>query len=54
MQTEASRKTMQEGCHAILEAVVEKNMKARGPGQPWGKTRHPKTPAVVYDIVEWM
>ena len=32
VQIEALRKTMQEGCHAILEAVVEKKMKARGPG----------------------
>ena len=38
----------------ILKAVVEKKMKARGPGWPWGKTMHPKTPAVVYDIKEWM
>ena len=32
VQTEALRKAMQEGCHTILEAVVEKKMKARGPG----------------------
>ena len=32
VQIEALRKTMQEGHHAILEAVVEKKMKARGPG----------------------
>ena len=44
---------MQEGHHAILKAVVEK-MKARGPGWLWGKTRHLKTPAAVYDIKEWM
>ena len=31
-QIEASRKTMPEGCCAILKAVVEKKMKARGPG----------------------
>ena len=29
MQIEASRSTVQEGCHAIPEAVVEKKMKAR-------------------------
>ena len=29
---EVSRETIQEGCHTILEAVVEKKMKARGPG----------------------
>ena len=31
-QIEASRKTMQVVCHAILEAVVEKKMKAIRPG----------------------
>ena len=51
---EALSKTMLEGHHAILEAVVEKKMKARGPGQPWGKTRYPKPPAAAYDIKEWM
>ena len=51
---EALRKTMQVGCHTILKAVVEKKMKVRGPGHPQGKTRHPKTPAVAYDIQEWM
>ena len=29
-------------------------MEARGPGQPWGKTKPSKTPAVVYDIKEWI
>ena len=53
-QIEASRKTVQEGHHAILKAVVKKKMKARGPGQLHGKTRHPKTPAAVYDIEEQM
>ena len=42
VQIEASRKTMQEGHHAILEAVVEKKTKVRGPWWPWGKTRHAK------------
>ena len=45
---------MQEDHHAILEAVVEKKMKARGQGQPQRKVRHPKTSAVAYDIEEWM
>ena len=31
-QMEASWKTMQKGHHAILKAVVETKMKARGPG----------------------
>ena len=30
VQIEALRKTMQEGCCAILKAVVEKKMKSRG------------------------
>ena len=54
MPIEASRKTMWEGHHAILEVVVEKRTKARGPGQQQGKNRHPKTPDVAYDIGEWM
>ena len=53
-QTEVLRKTIQEGHYAIHEAVVEKKMKARGPWQPWEKTRHPKTPAAAYEIEEWM
>ena len=51
---EASMKTMQEGCHAIDEAVVEKKMKTRGPGQPWGKAKPSKTPTAAYDIKDWM
>ena len=31
-QIEALKKIMQEGHHIITEAVVEKRMKARGPG----------------------
>ena len=53
-QIEASRKTVQEGCHTIIEAVIEKKMKARVPGQPWGRARHPSTPGAVYDIEEWI
>ena len=53
-QMEALRKTVQKGCHAILKVVVEKKTKARGPGQPCGKTRHPKTPAPAYNTEEWM
>ena len=33
-QLKALRKTMQEGHHTILEAVMEKKRKARGPEQP--------------------
>ena len=45
---------MQEGCHTITKAVVEKKIKAIGPEWPWGKTRHPRTPAAAYDIEEWV
>ena len=41
-QIEALRKTVQEGCHTINEAVVEKKMKARGPGQPTHKGKAPQ------------
>ena len=51
-QIEALKTSMQEGHHTITKAVVERKMKARGPGWPWGKTRHPRTPAAVYDIKE--
>ena len=53
-QIEALRKTVQEGCHAIIEAVVEKKTKTRRPGQPWGKAKQPRTPIVAYDIKEWI
>ena len=53
-QIEASMKTMQEGCHAMIKAVVEKKTKARRPGQPQGKAKPSKTPAVASDIKEWM
>ena len=39
MQIEAFRKTLQEGCHAFLKAVVEKKTKARWPGLPYCKAR---------------
>ena len=51
---EALMKTMQEGCHAIFKAVVERKMKARGPGQPQGKAKPSKTPAAAYGVKDWM
>ena len=39
---------------AIIKAVVEKKMRARGPGQLQGKERHPRTPATAYDVKAWM
>ena len=53
-QREAPRKTVQKGGRTITEVVVEKKVKARGPGWQQGKARHPRTPAVVYDIKEWI
>ena len=41
-QIDASRKIMQEGHCTIIEAVVEKKTKTRGPGRPWGKEDIPE------------
>ena len=46
--------TVQEGCCAIAEAVVEKRTKARGPGCPCTMTKLTKTPITAYDIQDWM
>ena len=46
---EASMKTMQVGHCITVEAVVERKMKARVPGQPQGKAKPYKTPAIAYD-----
>ena len=32
VQVEATVHTVQEGCQAIADAIIEKKMKARGPG----------------------
>ena len=53
-QIQALRKTVQEGQCTIIEAVVGKKMKARGPEQPWKKAKQPKMTAVAYDIEEWI
>ena len=53
-QAEVPISTVQEGCCANLEAVVEKRTKARGPGCPHRMTKIMKTPATSYDIEEWM
>ena len=50
MQIEALMKTVQEGCHTIVEAVVKKKMKARGPVWPQGKAKSSKTPAAAYNV----
>ena len=36
VQVEVTANTVPEACWAIVDAVVEKKMKARGPGCPWG------------------
>ena len=51
---EATVNTVQDGHKAIADAVVEKRTKARGPGHPCGMTKVMRTPAVAYDIEEWM
>ena len=53
-QIEALRKTVQKGSCAILNAVVQKKTKARRPGCLQGKTKHPKTPAVAYNVEDCM
>ena len=45
---------VQEGPQAIADTIVEKRMKAQGPGHPWGKTKTNQTPAVACNIEEWM
>ena len=51
-QIGALRKAMQEGGCTIIEAVVEKKMKARRPGQSQGEAKHPRTLAAAYDVEE--
>ena len=52
-QVEATVNTVEESCHAIAEAVVEKRTKARGPGHPCRTMKVMKTPIAAYDIGEW-
>ena len=52
-QVEATVGTVQEGHHAIAEAVIENRTKARGPGCPCGMTKVTKTPATAYNTKEW-
>ena len=54
-QVEATINTVQEGCtEPSRDAVVEKRTKAMGPGHLCGMTKVTWTPAVAYDIEEWM
>ena len=53
-QVETTVNTVQEGCLAIADAVVEKRTKARGPGCPHGMMKVTKVPTAVCSIEEWM
>ena len=51
---EGVKENCARGLPTTIEAVVEKKTKARGLGCPHRKTKPSKTPAVAYDIEEWM
>ena len=53
-QMKVSMKSVQDDHCAIIEAVVEKKTKARGPGQPQGRAKPSKSLATAYDVEEWM
>ena len=53
-QVEATVSVVQEGHHAIAEAVIEKRTKARGPGHPHRRTKVIKTPITTYHFEEWI
>ena len=53
-QVEVTINTVQEGCWAIVDVVVEKRTKAWGPGTPHRMTKVKKTPAMANNIEEWM
>ena len=53
-QVEVTINTIQEGCQAIADAVVEKRTKARGLGHPCGMKKAIWAPATAYNIEEWM
>ena len=53
-QVEVTITTVQGGCHAIAEAVVEKRTKARGSGfSPWNNEGNEDL-CCCTDIKEWM
>ena len=53
-QLEVTVNALQEGHQAIVEAVVEKRTKARGPGCPHGMMKVMKAPTTAYNIGKWM
>ena len=46
--------TVQEGCWAIADTIVEKRTKTRGPGCPRGKMKTHWIPTAACNIEEWM
>ena len=53
-QVEMMISTVQKGCRAIADTIMEKRTKARGPGCPLGTTKTNQTPAAAYNIKEWV
>ena len=53
-QVEVTVSTVQEGCHAFAEAVIEKRTKARSPRHTHRRTKAMKTPAAAYNVEEWI
>ena len=51
---EVTINTVKGGHQAIVEAVVKKRTKARGPGCPCRTTKVTRTDTMAYDIEEWM
>ena len=54
VQVEVTANTVQEGCWAIADAIMEKKMKARGPGCPWWSRGATWFSAAAHDIDNWM
>ena len=53
-QAEVTLNTVQEAHWAIAEAVIEKKMKARGPGCPWGFGRAIHSSFGTCNVYDWM
>ena len=53
-QVEVTVNTVWEGCQAIVDAVMEKKIKARGPGQPQGLRSAIQSSTTTCNINNWM
>ena len=53
-QIEVTVNTMQEDHWAIVDSVMEKTTKARGPGCPQGMTKATWALSTAYNIEEWV